>query len=184
MNVLTMTLAVPLLTAVASLAGGPRRARETTLVGGLALTFLGCLATAKAYLDGHAPSAFSDALRVDALSALVLLLTGFVGLVAALYGVSYLRHREDRGIVTARMRREFYGLIPAYVFAMLLVAASNNLGVLWIAVELTTLASVFLVSFHDRDTSLEAAWKFLVLGSLGLAFALLGTVLMFAAGEG
>ena len=61
---------------------------------------------------------------------------------------------------------------------------SNNLGILWIAVELTTLASVFLITFHDRDTSLEAAWKFLVLGSLGLGFALLGTVLLFAAGQG
>src|SRR5207244_2733641 len=82
------------------------------------------------------------------------------------------------------MRRKFYGLIPAYVFAMVLVAMSNNLGILWIAVELTTLASVFLVSFHDRDTSLEAAWKFLMLGSLGLGFALLGTVLLFTAGQG
>jgi hydrogenase-4 component F len=67
---------------------------------------------------------------------------------------------------------------------MLLVAVSNNLGIMWIAVELTTLASVFLVTFHNRDTSLEAAWKFLVLGSLGLGFALLGTVLLFAAGDG
>ena len=67
---------------------------------------------------------------------------------------------------------------------MLLVSVSNSLGILWIAVELTTLASVFLITFHDRDTSLEAAWKFLVLGSLGLAFALLGTVLMFASGQG
>ena len=82
------------------------------------------------------------------------------------------------------MRREFYGLIPACVFAMLLVSVSNSLGILWIAVELTTLASVFLITFHDTDTSLEAAWKFLVLGSLGLAFALLGTVLMFASGQG
>ena len=67
---------------------------------------------------------------------------------------------------------------------MLLVSVSNNLGILWIAVELTTLASVFLVTFHDRDTSLEAAWKFLMLGSLGLGFALLGTVLLFASGAG
>src|SRR5258707_755698 len=61
---------------------------------------------------------------------------------------------------------------------------SNNLGIMWIAVELTTLASVFLITFHDKDTSLEAGWKFLVLGSLGLVFALLGTVLLFAAGQG
>ena len=75
-------------------------------------------------------------------------------------------------------------LTPAYVFAMLLVSVSNNLGILWIAVELTTLASVFLVAFHNRDTSLEAAWKFLMLGSLGLGFALLGTVLLFASAQG
>ena len=67
---------------------------------------------------------------------------------------------------------------------MLLVSVSNNLGILWIAVELTTLASVFLVAFHNRDTSLEAAWKFLMLGSLGLGFALLGTVLLFASAQG
>src|SRR2546426_11583985 len=82
------------------------------------------------------------------------------------------------------MLREFFGLIPAYVVAMLLVSVSNNLGILWIAVELTTLASVFLITFHDRDTSLEAAGKFLVLGSLGLGLALLGTVRWFAAGQG
>ncbi len=81
-------------------------------------------------------------------------------------------------------RREFDALVPLYVFAMLLVSVSNNLGILWIAVELTTLVSVFMVAFHNRDTSLEAAWKFLVLGSLGLAFALLGTVLLFASGRG
>ena len=67
---------------------------------------------------------------------------------------------------------------------MLLVSVSNNLGILWIAVELTTLASVFLVAYHNRDTSLEAAWKFLMLGSLGLGFALLGTVLLFASAQG
>ena len=154
------------------------------MVGGLALTFGLCLATAGQFLGGHVPAAFGDALRVDGLSALVLVLCGFVGLLSGCYGVGYLRRNERRGLVTPRMRREFYGLIPAYVFAMLLVAVSNNLGVMWIAVELTTLASVFLISFHNRDTSLEAAWKFLMLGSLGLGFALLGTVLLFAAGQG
>ena len=143
-----------------------------------------CVATARQFLGGAIPAAFGDALRVDGLSALVLVLCGFVGLLSGTYGVGYLRRNEARNLVTPRMRREFYGLIPAYVFAMLLVAMSNNLGIMWIAVELTTLASVFLITFHDKDTSLEAGWKFLMLGSLGLAFALLGTVLLFAAGEG
>ena len=174
----------PVVTAAVGGVGGPRRFREATMIGGLALTFALCLAVAREFLGGATPAAFGDALRVDGLSALVLVLCGFVGLLSGVYGVGYLRRNEARGLITSRMRREFFGLMPAYVFAILLVSMSNNLGILWIAVELTTLASVFLVTFHDRDTSLEAAWKFLMLGSLGLAFALLGTVLLFASGQG
>jgi hydrogenase-4 component F len=183
-NLLVWTIAVPLVTAAIGGLGGPRKFKEAVMVGGLLLTFGLCLATAGRFLAGNIPAAFGDALRVDGLSALVLVLCGFVGLLCGTYGVGYLRRNEERRLLTPRMRREFYGLMPAYVFAMLLVSVSNNLGILWIAVELTTLASVFLITFHDRDTSLEAAWKFLVLGSLGLGFALLGTVLLFAAGQG
>jgi hydrogenase-4 component F len=183
-NLLVWMLVVPLVTAIAGGLPVPRRLKDTVLLGGVASTFALCLATARQFLGGTMPAAYSDALRVDGLSALVLVLCGLVGLLASVYGVGYLRRNEARKLVTPRMRLEFYCLLPAYVFAMLLVASSNNLGVLWIAVELTTLASVFLITFHDRDTSLEAAWKFLMLGSLGLAFALLGTVLLFASGQG
>ncbi|HLG58700.1 MAG TPA: proton-conducting transporter membrane subunit [Vicinamibacterales bacterium] len=184
MNVLVWTLLVPLLTAAIGGLGGPRKLNEGIFLGGLALTFLLCLATASQFLSGVLPTAFGDALRVDGLSALVLVLCGFVGLLSGAFSLSYLRVNEARGRVTPRMRRELQGLVPAYVFAMLLVSMSNNLGILWIAVELTTLASVFLVALPNRDTSLEAAWKFLVLGSLGLGFALLGTVLLFASAQG
>lgn len=183
MNLLVWTLVVPLVTAAIGGLDGPRRFKEVVMIGGLLLTFGLCLATAGRLLSGVMPVAFGETLRVDGLSALVLVLCGFVGLLSGTYGVGYLRRNEARQLVTPRMRREFYGLLPAYVFAMLLVSVSNNLGILWIAVELTTLASVFLITFHDRDTSLEAAWKFLVLGSLGLGFALLGTVLLFASGQ-
>ena len=184
MDLLVWTLVAPLVTAVAGASIASRRFNEAVMAGGLLLTFVLCVEIAGRFLQGDIPSAFGDALRVDGLSALVLVLCGFVGLLSGIYGIGYLRRNERRGLVTPRMRRKFYGLIPAYVFAMVLVAMSNNLGILWIAVELTTLASVFLVTFHDRDTSLEAAWKFLMLGSLGLGFALLGTVLLFAAGQG
>ena len=184
MNLLVWTLAVPLATGAIGALAGPRRFNEGVMVGGLTLTFGLCLGTVRLFLSGAIPTAFGDVLRVDGLSALVLLLCGFVGWLSGLYGIGYLRRNEARNLVTSRMRREFYGLIPAYVFAMLLVSMSNNLGILWIAVELTTLASVFLITFHDRNTSLEAGWKFLMLGSLGLGFALLGTVLLFAAGQG
>jgi hydrogenase-4 component F len=183
-SLLIWTVAVPLLTAIAGGFAGPRKLHEGILLGGLLATFALALGTAGEFLRGGTPAALAETLRVDGLSALVLVLCAFVGLLSATYGIGYLRRNEARGLVTPRMRREFYGLIPLYVFAMLLVAVANNLGILWIAVELTTLASVFLITFHDDDTSLEAGWKFLVLGSLGLAFALLGTVLLFAAGQG
>ncbi len=184
MNLIVCTLLVPLVTAGLGGLGGPRRYREGVLLAGLGLTFALCLALAAAFLGGTMPTAFGETLRVDALSALVVVLCGFVSLLSGVYAIGYLRRNESRGLVTPRMRREFYALIPAYVFALLFVAVSNNLGLLWIAVELTTLASVFLVGVHNRDTSIEAAWKFLMLGSLGLGFALLGTILIYASGEG
>ena len=184
MALLLLTLIVPLITAAAGAVGGPRKVKEAVLISGLAITFALCLATAAAFLAGGPIEQFDAALRVDGLSALMLVLNGFAGLLSGIYGVGYLQRNEASGRVTTRMRREFHGLIPAFLFALLLLCVSNNLGILWIAVELTTLASVFLVAFHNDETSLEAAWKFLMLGSLGLGFALLGTVLLFAAAQG
>ena len=184
MTLLVWMLLAPLVTAALGALGTSRAVKETMIIGGLSVTLGLCLATAWQFLNGIMPAAFDNALRVDGLSALVLVLCGFIGLLAATYGIGYLRRNDARGLVTPRMRQEFAVLTPLYVFAMLLVAVSNNLGILWIAVELTTLASVFLVAFHNRDTSLEAAWKFLMLGSLGLGFALLGTVLLFASAQG
>jgi hydrogenase-4 component F len=183
-NLLVATLAAPLATAALGAVPGPRRPKEVVLVGGPAATLGLALATARRYLAGETPAAFGSALRVDGLSALVLVLTAFVGLLSGLYAVGYLERNERSGFVSSKQRTEMLALVPAYLAALLLVSVSNNLGVLWIAVEATTLASVFLVAFPNRDTSLEAAWKFLVLGSVGLAFALLGTVLLFAAGGG
>jgi hydrogenase-4 component F len=183
-TLLLWTLLVPLVTALLGVLPLPRWLKEANLVGGLGITLALSIATVRDFLAGASPSAFSEALRVDGLSALVFVLSALVGLASGAYSVGYLRRNEARGLVTPWRRREFDALVPLYVFAMLLVSVSNNLGVLWIAVELTTLVSVFLVAFHNRDTSLEAAWKFLMLGSLGLAFALLGTVLIFASGRG
>jgi hydrogenase-4 component F len=183
-TLLLWTLLAPLVTALLGVLPVRRWIKEANLVGGLAVTLVLSIGTVGDFLAGSTPSAFGEALRVDGLSALVLLLSALVGLLSGAYSVGYLRRNDARGLVSPWRRREFDALVPLYVFAMLLVAVSNNLGILWIAVELTTLVSVFLVAFPNRDTSLEAAWKFLVLGSLGLAFALLGTVLLFASGRG
>ena len=77
--------------------------------------------------------------------------------------------------------REFYVLTPLFGAGMFLVVLANNLGVMWVAVEATALSSVLLVALYNRSTSLEAAWKYVILGSLGLALALFGTVFTYAA---
>ena len=75
--------------------------------------------------------------------------------------------------------RKYYTLTPLFAFCMYLVAVANNLGVMWVAVEGTTLASIFLVTFYGRPTSLEAAWKYAIIGGVGLSMALFGTVLTY-----
>ncbi len=75
-------------------------------------------------------------------------------------------------------------LTPLFATGMFLVVLANNLGVMWFALEATALSSVLLVALYNRNTSLEAAWKYVMLGSLGLALALFGTVFTYAAAIG
>ncbi len=125
----------------------------------------------------------------DALSALVVLLAAFVALACSIYAIGYFRQDERDGAfqqdeelvgrLAVHKLREYYTLTPLFVFSMILVALANNLGILWVAVEGTTLASVFLVMFYGRETSLEAAWKYAIIGSVGLSMALFGTILTY-----
>jgi hydrogenase-4 component F len=86
---------------------------------------------------------------------------------------------EGNGATVFAKLRMYYTLTPIFIFAMLLVTVSNNLGVMWVAIEATTLASVFLVTFYGKVTSLEAAWKYAIIGGVGLSMALFGTVLLY-----
>ncbi|HEX7422483.1 MAG TPA: hydrogenase 4 subunit F [Terriglobales bacterium] len=145
-------------------------------------------------LRGGSVSLWNGFFYADALSALVVLLSAFVALVCSIYAVGYFRHEERSGAlqeteeVGGRLAvdklREYYALIPLMVFAMMLVALANNLGILWVAVEGTTLSSVFLVMFYGRETSLEAAWKYAIIGGVGLSMALFGTILTYYSAYG
>jgi hydrogenase-4 component F len=104
-----------------------------------------------------------------------------VSLGASLYAGRYFERDLADGAVTPARAREFFVLTPLFSAGMFLVVLANNLGVMWAAVEATALASVLLVALYNRKTSLEAAWKYIMLGSLGLALALLGTVFVYAA---
>ena len=152
------------------------------------VALLGCaVLLASQVLHAGSVSMWNGFLAADSLSALVVLLTAFVALACSVYAVGYLREDEQNhvfeadvlGAVTISSLRKYYTLTPLFVFSMLLVALANNLGVMWVAIEATTLASVFLVSFYGQATSLEAAWKYAMIGGVGLSMALFGTILTY-----
>jgi hydrogenase-4 component F len=129
-------------------------------------------------------TALGGFLRADALSALVLALTGFVSLACAIYAVGYFRRDERDGKITHAQLRRYYVLTPLFVCAMLLVPLADNLGVMWVAIESTTLASVLLVTFYNQKTSFEAGWKYIIIGSVGISLALFGTVITYYSAVG
>jgi hydrogenase-4 component F len=124
--------------------------------------------------------ALNGFLRADALSAVVVGLTAFVALVCGIYAVGYFRRdlRDQR--ITEKQLRLYYVLTPIFVCAMLVAALADNLGVMWVAIESTTLASVLLVTFYNQKTSFEAGWKYAIIGSVGISLALFGTVVTYS----
>lgn len=130
-----------------------------------------------------AVEAFGGFLRADAFSALVSGLTAFVALACGIYAIGYLREEERAGRINARLVHRYYVLTPLFVGSMMAVPLMNNLGMLWVAIESTTLVSVLLVRFYNQKSSLEAAWKYIIIGSAGIALALFGTVLSYFAAE-
>jgi len=186
---LLLLLVVPLAAGAVSALARTRRTMETVNLAAFGLGFALSLALAAQVLSAGPVSLWGGFLYADHLSALVCLLTGSVALVCSAYAVGYLREDErsgifdEDGIAGIAQFRKYYSLTPLFVFAMLLVALANNLGVMWVAIEATTLASVFLVTFHGRVTSLEAAWKYAIIGGVGLSMALFGTVLAYYSGH-
>ncbi len=183
---LTIILLAPLIAAsVAWLAPSRWVAELATLAGALVALVASVIAVMAITAHGHT-SELGDWLYADALSGLSALLTSFVAVVAALYSIGYLRvdMREQRPWRGGGLKlvRRYYGLFNLFVLSMLAVPLSNSLGVLWIAIEATTLSSVFLVAFYGSAESLEAAWKYVIVGSVGIALALFGTVLTYYAG--
>jgi len=115
---------------------------------------------------------------LDALSGVFLIAVAFVYAVVAVYSAGYLLP----GIGHIRLRRWYWPLLNLFGLALLATPVMANLGVLWVAVELTTVVSALLVTSEGSDESLEAGWKYIVIGSAGLAVGLLGIVLIYAAG--
>ena len=178
-TLLLLVPAVPLAVAgmVAVIGWRSSTAWASTLAG-LAVAASGAV-LAVDVLEGGPVTALGGTLRVDSVSCLMLLLIGTVATITTAYGATFLTTELRRGETTPRRARLYGTLVQVTVAAMTVVVIVDNLGVMWVAVETTTIATVLLVG-HRRDrAAVEASWKYLVLGSVGVATALLGTVLVY-----
>jgi len=121
-----------------------------------------------------------DWLHLDSLGAVFLLIIGVVGFLVGIYSIGYTRHDLETGEFDINKLGNYYALFELFLFTMLLVVTSNNIIMMWVAVEATTLGSAFLVGIYGHKASLEAAWKYIIICTVGVAFGLYGTVLVYS----
>jgi len=167
-------LIVPLAAGAICVALPRTAARVITVLSGLT-SFALVLALIPAV--AHRDLNYLSYLRVDAVSAIFLLATGFLYAAVAVYSVGYLKQHEDL------YARRFYAGLNLFAWAMLAAPLMSSLALLWIAVEVTTIISALLVAIEDTDGAAEAAWKYVLIASAGLGLALLGTVFAYFAGS-
>ena len=122
-------------------------------------------------------------LFVDDFNVYLVVLTGFVGFTTSVFSASYIRHELDIGRLTPVRLRFYHSMYQAFLFALMLALTANNIGVMWVAVEGATLATVLMVSLYRTSEAIEAAWKYFILCGVGIALALFGTILMYLAAQ-
>ena len=180
---LALLLGSPLLGA-AMLAVFGHRARAPELNAAFSVLTLLAAAALVARIVVQGPVTLAgEQFFVDSLNVFLVALTAFVALTTALFSRPYMRIERDHGRVTGAGMRLYHSMYQLFTFVMLLVLTTNNLGVMWVAMEAATLTTVLLVALYRTHASLEAAWKYFILCGVGIAQALLGTILVYFAAE-
>jgi hydrogenase-4 component F len=174
-NPLAGVLAVPAAAAALSAVLPAYRATARLNVLATALTLLCAVALLFAKLQ---PGSY---LLVDDLNGTFILLTAFVAFTTSIFSASYIGHELDIGRLTPSSVRFYHAMYQVLMFAMNLALVANNIGLMWVAIELATLTTVMMVGIYRTHEALEAAWKYFILGSVGIALALFGTILIYMA---
>jgi hydrogenase-4 component F len=183
MHPLLFVLGIPLTGGlVLAMVGHRDWARDVNVAFSLATFLAACVLTAEVVADGP-QLVLQREFFIDALNVFLVALTAFVGLTTAIFSRPYMRIERDRGKMTAPRLRLYHSMYQLFSFTMLLALMTNNLGILWVAMEAATLTTVLLVSVYRTAASLEAAWKYFILCGVGIAQALFGTVLIYMAAE-
>ncbi len=127
------------------------------------------------------PISALGAMRADEVTVIFLLLIGFLALAVSICTVGWMRQSLARSEMKADRLHYYYALVQGFIATMLVTVLSDNLGILWIAMEGTTITSAVLVGFQGNKHSLEAAWKYIIVTTIGISFGLFGTVLIYGA---
>src|SRR5918999_857814 len=162
---------------------GHRRVGAVLNIGVSALTFAAACALTLQVMRTGSTQVLNEQFFVDAFNVFLVALTAFVSFTTALFSRPYMRVEEHHGRVTPRRLRLYHSMYQLFMFTMLLALLTNNMGVLWVAMEGATLATVLLVSLYRTPASIEAAWKYFILCGVGIAQALFGTILLYLAAE-
>jgi hydrogenase-4 component F len=183
MDILFFVFGIPLLGSVVLAFTGHRDfAPEVNVAFSLGTFIAACALTAEVISMGPV-FAWDRAFFIDPLNVFIVTLTAFVGLTTALFSRPYMRVERDHGKMTPPRLRLYHSMYQSFSFTMLLALTTNNMGILWVAMEAATLTTVLLVSVYRTAASLEAAWKYFILCGVGIAQALFGTVLLYMAAE-
>ena len=170
---------VPAVTALLMLTTRDRRILSAIDVGGSAVLLALTLVLAREVAAGG-PRALG-VLRVDDLGLVFLLLLVVLTLAVSIYTVGWLKQALAVGNMKSELLRSYFALVHAFVATMVVTILADNLGVLWIAMEGTTITSAVLIGYHGHRHGLEAAWKYIIVTTIGISFGLFGTVLIYAA---
>ncbi|MEJ2623021.1 MAG: hydrogenase 4 subunit F [Pseudolabrys sp.] len=122
-------------------------------------------------------------LLVDDLNKVFIVLNTFVGFTTAMFSASYIGHEIETGKLTPRFVRFYHAMYQVLMFGMNLSLVANNIGLMWVAIELATLSTVLMVGIYRTHEALEAAWKYFILASVGIGLALFGTILIYMAAQ-
>ena len=162
---------------------GDGRRGAVMFIGINALVLLAILALALRVLWNGAFTTGDGQFMVDDLSIVLVLVNGVVGLGTALFSRSYMAQEIVHRSLSRRRARLYHAMFQTFLTTMLLALLTNNMGILWVAMEGATLSTVLLVSLFRTAEGLEAAWKYFILCGVGLAMALFGTILLYFAAQ-
>ncbi len=177
---LILLVITPIIAVLLSLAV-PRKIWPLELIAAMAAPIeLGSLIMSAISVLGQKSYSFGSFLSLDPLGTIVLSTIVVVGFAASYYSIGYLRREVQKEIIGFRRVRQYFVLFHLFLLAMFFAVTTTNPILTWLSIEATTLATAFLISFYNKPSAMEAAWKYLIINSIGLSLGLFGTLLFLS----